>query len=209
VPRIVGAGPVEIVVGYTPPAIGQPVDVSAPTPQRFQPAHMCFDQCFRVGGIGARKLGPMALRIVDAIMRFRQPRYGVVRSPALRSSDRDDRAKRQHLMAEANQAYEQGDEWRLEKVLTAYEHSPEAVQGEGPGAELIRVIRRVSQARGRLAEIEAELQGLLRSDLHQLKSRVDEAEKSGHDVLQDMIAKVDEQIALAKQRLKESAPLSR
>jgi hypothetical protein len=71
------------------------------------------------------------------------------------------------------------------------------------------VIRRVSQARGRLAEIEAELQGLLRSDLHQLKSRVDEAEKSGHDVLQDMIAKVDEQIALAKQRLKEPAPLSR
>ena len=125
------------------------------------------------------------------------------------TSDRADRAKRQQLMAEANQAYEQGDESRLEKILTAYEHSPEAVQGKGPGAELIRVIRRVSQARGRLAEIEAELQGLLRSDLHQLKSRVDEAEKSGHDVLQDMIAKVDEQIALAKQRLKEPASLSR
>src|SRR5712691_9913902 len=55
---------------------------------------MCFDQCFRIGGIGARKLGPMALRIVDAIMRFRQARYGLVRSPALRSSDRDDRAFR-------------------------------------------------------------------------------------------------------------------
>jgi Protein of unknown function (DUF3363) len=54
---------------------------------------MCFDQCFRIGGIGARKLGPMALRIVDAIIR-RQARYGVVRSPALRSSDRDDRAFR-------------------------------------------------------------------------------------------------------------------
>ena len=125
------------------------------------------------------------------------------------TSDRDDRAKRQLLMAEANQAYERGDHARLEKILTAYEHSPEAVEGEGPGAELIRVIRRVSQARGRLAEIEAELQGLLRSDLHQLKSRVDEAEKSGHDVLKDMIAKVDEQIALAKQRLENPAPLSR
>jgi hypothetical protein len=124
------------------------------------------------------------------------------------TSDRDDRVKRQQLMAEANQAYELGDEARLEKILTAYEHSPEAVRGEGPGAELVRVIRRVSQVRGRLAEIEAELQGLLRSDLHQLKARVDEAEKTGHDVLQDMVAKVDEQIELAKQRLQQPAPLS-
>lgn len=124
------------------------------------------------------------------------------------TTDRDDRAKRQQLMAEANQAYEQGDEARLEKILTAYEHSPESFRGEGPGAELIRVIRRVSQVRGRLAEIEAELQGLQRSDLHQLKSRVDEAEQSGHDVLRDMIAKVDEQIALAKKRLEGPGQLS-
>ena len=90
-PHIIGAGAVEIVFGYTPPAIGQPLDVSAPTPQRFQPAHMCFDQRFRVGGVGACKLGPMVLRIVDAIIRRCQARYGLVRSPALRSSDRDDR----------------------------------------------------------------------------------------------------------------------
>ena len=93
-PHIIGAGAVEIVVGYTPAAIGQPLDVAAPTPQRFQPAHMRFDQCFRIGGIGARKLGPMALRIVDAIICFRQARYGLVRSPALRSFHRDDRAFR-------------------------------------------------------------------------------------------------------------------
>jgi hypothetical protein len=125
------------------------------------------------------------------------------------TSDRDDRARRQQLMADANQAYELGDETRLEKILTAYEHSPEAFHGEGPGAELIRAIRRVSQVRGRLAEIEAELQGLLRSDLHQLKMRVDDAEKSGHNVLQDMIAKVDEQIDLAKERLHKPGTLPR
>ena len=121
------------------------------------------------------------------------------------TSDRDDRSRRQQLMADANHAYEHGDEARLEKILTAYEHSPEAFHGEGPGAELIRVIRRVSQVRGRLAEIEAELQGLLRSDLYQLKIRVDEAEKTGYNVLQDMIAKVDEQIELARNRLKQPA----
>lgn len=117
------------------------------------------------------------------------------------TSDRNDRARRQQLMAEANQAYERGDQDRLVKILTEYEHSPEAVEGEGAGADLVRVIRRVSQARSRLAEIEAEMQELLRSDLYQLKLRVDEADKTGRNTLKEMIAKVDEQIALAKQRL--------
>jgi hypothetical protein len=117
------------------------------------------------------------------------------------TSDRDDRAKRQQLMAEANQAYEQGDEAQLEKILSEYECSPEAVKGEGPGAELVRVIRRLSQARGRLAEIEAELQQMVRSDLYELKERVSEAEKYGRDVLKEMTAKVDAQIAQARDRL--------
>jgi hypothetical protein len=117
------------------------------------------------------------------------------------TSDRDDRAKRQQLMADANDAYERGDESKLVKILTEYECSPEAVQGEGAGAELIRVIRRISQARGRLSEIEAEMQELLRSDLYQLKSRIDEAHKHGRDVLKEMVEKVEEQIAQANRRL--------
>jgi hypothetical protein len=125
------------------------------------------------------------------------------------TSDRKDRAKRQQLMAEANKAYERGDEARLAKILAEYDCSPEVVEGEGTGAELVRAIRRVSQARGRLAEIEAELEELLRSDLYQLKSRVDEAEKSGHDVFIEMTEKVEEQIALVKQRLEASAPRKR
>jgi hypothetical protein len=117
------------------------------------------------------------------------------------TSDRDDRTKRQGLMAEANEAYEQGDEAQLTRILTEYECSPEAVKGEGPGPELIRVIRRISQGRSRLSEIEAELQELLRSDLHQLRTRVGEAEKHGRDVVQEIVVKVDEQVRQAKQRL--------
>jgi hypothetical protein len=125
------------------------------------------------------------------------------------TSDRHDRAKRQILMAEANEAYQHGDETRLAKILTEYEWSPDAVQGEGAGAELIRVIRGISQARGRLAEIEAELQELLRSDLYQLKTRVDEAQQHGRDVLKEMIEKVEDQIVQAKQRLEASPSANR
>jgi hypothetical protein len=125
------------------------------------------------------------------------------------TSDRHDRAKRQILMAEANEAYQRGDEIRLAKILTEYEWSPDAVQGEGAGAELVRVIRGISQARGRLAEIEAELQELLRSDLYQLKARVDEAKGHGRDVLREMIEKVEDQIAQARRRLDATVSLGR
>jgi hypothetical protein len=117
------------------------------------------------------------------------------------TTDRDDRVKRQDLMAQANQAYELGDEAQLMRIVTEYECSPEAVKGDGMGADLIRVIRRVSQARSRLSQIEAELQELLRSDLNQLKTRVDEAEASGRDIVGEIVAKVDEQVDQAKRRL--------
>lgn len=120
------------------------------------------------------------------------------------TSDREDRTNRQQLMARANEAYERGDESGLAKLLNEYESSPEAFHGEGPGAELIRVIRRISQVRGRLAEIEAESQALLRSDLYQLRLRVEEAMQDGRDVLKEMMAKADDQIAQAKRRLGEN-----
>ena len=120
------------------------------------------------------------------------------------TSDRQDRTARQQLMARANQAYEQGDESSLSKILNEYESSPEAFQGEGAAAELVRVIRRISQVRGRLAEIEAESQALLRSDLYQLYSRVEEAAHDGRDILKEMATKADVQIAEAQRRLTES-----
>jgi len=125
------------------------------------------------------------------------------------TSDREDRMKRQQLMAQANQAYNRGDEAKLAKILANYECSPETVKGEGTGAELVRVIRRVSQARSRLAEIEAEMQELVRSETYQLKTRVDEAEKSGRDVLAQMTQKVEEQIALVKERVEKPGVKSR
>jgi len=117
------------------------------------------------------------------------------------TSDRDDRATRQQLMADANQAYELGDETQLARILTQYEHRPEAVTGDDAGAALIREIRKISQAKSRMAEIEAGLQDLMRSDLYHLKVRVDQAEQHGHDILKEMTAKVDSQIAQARQFL--------
>jgi len=122
------------------------------------------------------------------------------------TSDDADRKKRQQLMMAANEAYERGDESQLARILTQYEFSPEAVKGEGAASELVRVIRRISQARNRIEEIEGEIQELSRSDLYQLKARLVEAETIGRDVLKEMAKKVDAQIAEAKKRLQERVP---
>src|SRR5208283_936332 len=99
--------------------------------------------------------------------------------------DDADRAKRQKLMAEANRAYENGDEAKLRAILEEYESSPEAVFGEGTGVDLVRVIRKIAQVKRRLVEIQAETDQIRTSDLFELRKKVDEGTKQGRDVLNE------------------------
>ena len=117
------------------------------------------------------------------------------------ATDEKDRARRHKLMAEANRAYEDGDEARLQGILREWELSPESVKGDGPGAELVRVIRKIAQVEQRLQVIDAEIAKLKRSDLSQLISEVEKAEKEGHDLLAEMAARLDQQITDAGNRL--------
>lgn len=111
--------------------------------------------------------------------------------------------KRRHdLMAEANRAYEEGDAARLEAILRDWDSSPESVKGEGPGAELVRVIRKIAQVENRLKAIDAEIAGLEESDLYHLKNQVDQAAKEGRDLLAEMAAGVDKQVVEARERLR-------
>jgi len=118
------------------------------------------------------------------------------------ANDEEERARRQRFMAEANRAYEEGDEVRLESILHEWESSPESVKGDGVGVDLVRVIRKITQVKERVIVIETEIDQLKGSELYQLKIKVEEAEDEGRNLLGEMAAQLDEQIALAKQRLK-------
>lgn len=120
--------------------------------------------------------------------------------PDLATNDTN-RERREKLMAEVNLAYENGDEARLRSILADWESSPDTVEGEGVGAELIRVIRKIAQIQKRLANINTEIQQLNTSDLCQLKAKADEAEKHGRDLLKEMASQVDQQIVGAQARL--------
>jgi hypothetical protein len=72
------------------------------------------------------------------------------------------------------------------------------VEGEGAGAELIRIIRQISQARGRVSAIERELAALRQSEIALLKKQAEESERAGRDLLAELATSVREKIERAK-----------
>lgn len=118
------------------------------------------------------------------------------------ANDEEDRARRQSFMGEANRAYEEGNQARLEAILHEWESSPESIKGDGVGNELVRVIRKIKQVKERLNVIEAEIDQLERCKVYKMKIKVEKAESGGRDILEEMATHLDEQIALAKQELK-------
>lgn len=119
--------------------------------------------------------------------------------PDLASSDVD-RERRQQLMTEVNLAYERRDETGLRNILADWQSSPELVEGDGIGADLIRAIRKTAQIQKRLPEITSEIEQLNASDLNLLRLQILELEKQGRDGLEEMASKIETQIANAEDR---------
>lgn len=119
------------------------------------------------------------------------------------ATDPKDREKRQRFMAEANSAYELGNESRLREIIRQWETSPDSVVGDSPGAELVRTIRKIAQVKRRLRDIDYEIIQLGESELNDLKIRVENAERGGVDLLADMASGIEKQIGEARQRLTE------
>jgi hypothetical protein len=111
------------------------------------------------------------------------------------------RAHRHEYMTRANVAYEAGDEATLRAVLAEWDHAPESVGGQGAGAELVRVIRRIDRAELRLATIAREIEQLQNSGLFGLKTMTEEAGQFERDLLAEMTGRLDGEIAAAKQML--------
>lgn len=115
--------------------------------------------------------------------------------------DEDERQRRTTLMADANEAYENGDNARLEQILREWEESPEGVEGEGVAADLVRAIRKVAQVRERLSRIESEFERLRTADLHLIWTKVQATRDAGPDLLEQMASELDKRILSARKVL--------
>ena len=174
------------------------------------------DQKAQASAAHARSRATESRAAVDGLNERESPNRTASRSQAFKSlyreiarrihpdlaTDNADRARRERLMAEANQAYQDDDEARLRAILHEYEASPESVTGEGAAADLIRIIRKIAQVKQRFAQIEKEVQELNASEILQLKVKVDHAVKEGRDLLQEMADDLDLQIAESRQTLR-------
>ena len=116
------------------------------------------------------------------------------------AKDEADRELRTRLMAQVNAAYSQGDADALQRILDEFGNSPESVQGEGVGAELVRIIRQIHQAKKNIAAIEQELESLRASEIAQLREDVEKAEREGRDLLAELAASVQARIADEKKK---------
>ncbi len=105
------------------------------------------------------------------------------------------------LMAEVNDAYANGDIERLRQILQEWESSPESVIGEGIASDLVRMIRSISQIKGRLKTIEKEIKTIKETEMHKMMMQVQEAEENGRDLLTELADKIDSDIQLAKEKL--------
>jgi DNA repair exonuclease SbcCD ATPase subunit len=121
------------------------------------------------------------------------------------ATDEKDRARRERLMKEVNAAYAAGDEEALRRILAGLDTSPDAVQGSGIGADLIRVLRQLNQIRDRIAAIEREIASQLETDLAQLKAKADIAATEGRDLLEEMEASVKVRVILVKHTVEEKS----
>jgi len=114
------------------------------------------------------------------------------------ASDDADRTRRERLMKEVNAAYAAGDEDALRRILADLDSSPDAVQGSGVGADLVRVLRQLRQVRNRISAIEREMDVLNQSEIALLRKDVERAEEKSRDLLAEIEATVRERIKKAR-----------
>ena len=80
------------------------------------------------------------------------------------ADDEQDRELRTRLMADLNEAYAKGDKDAIRNIVDQYNASEDAVQGEGVGYDLMRMIRRLYQIRNHITELESMKASLEQSD---------------------------------------------
>jgi hypothetical protein len=71
------------------------------------------------------------------------------------ADDEQDRELRTRLMADLNEAYAKGDKDAIRNIVDQYNASENAVQGEGVGYDLMRMIRRLYQISNHITELES------------------------------------------------------
>ncbi len=110
-------------------------------------------------------------------------------------------ALRTRLMAALNDAYQRKDVIGMQRLFSQWQESPEAVEGEGSAADLLRMNRLITLIKKRLADIDKEIFRITHSDIYRLMLKASEGDKRGRDILAEMSTTINKKILDAQNQL--------
>ena len=111
------------------------------------------------------------------------------------ADDEDEAEFRHELMIEANRAYREGDHGLLQSLLSDLDVAADA------GSEMSRLLRKLSVAERRLADVEREIGTLEQSEFHELWREALDAARQGRDLIGEKLAELDRKIRKQQSRL--------
>ncbi len=118
------------------------------------------------------------------------------------AADEAERLRRQELMALANEAYQSGNRQVLIDLLSEWEQAPVIYGSELDIAlELVRIIRQLAAVQQNIHAVIRQTEELKQTDIYHFKLRVDDSLGDGVDLLAEMAAALDLDIARIRRRL--------
>jgi len=115
--------------------------------------------------------------------------------------DPGEKEKRHGLMSQLNHAYSIGDQTLLNKLAEEFKNSPDLVEGDSTGDDLVRAIRRIFQVKFRLKELLKEKHEAGISELFVLLEKVNAESAKGRDLLKHMAERTRTHIKKSERRL--------
>lgn len=115
--------------------------------------------------------------------------------------DEEERTRRHGLMARLNDAYADGNQNLLNKLVEEYRDSPDLVRGDSVGDQLVRVIRQISQVTARLHELKNEKFTAELSETYAMREKVRTEQLEGRNYFRQMSERTKTHIMKADRRL--------
>lgn len=113
--------------------------------------------------------------------------------------DGAEKLKRHGLMARLNEAYSAGNQTLLDKLTADFRNSPDLINGDSAGDNLVRALRQISQINNRIKELSEER---LKAQLSELLHEKAQAETTqGRNMLEQMAERTKTHIKKSERRL--------
>lgn len=115
--------------------------------------------------------------------------------------DAEERTRRHALMARLNDAYSDGDQNLLNRLVEEYRDSPDLIMGDSVGDQLVKVIRQISQVTVRLRELKGEKLKAELSEAYNLREKVRTEQLAGRNYFKQISERTKTHILKAERRL--------